>query len=486
MAKPVMVQIAQSQSAFTLETYQGVVTRTYPDPSTGNILKCDVRLVGTNAEVLKRVPNNTTSRFFVGAPVTVNFVKGQKADPQINGGGGAGAMASIAAATTASLNGLNAGLDDIGEAQPTIPSPVWTTAYDVSTPNCFIVSPGANVVITEVPGYQYGDDIIANSVEIAVQIPLYTTLPNPAMTTLPDGSLARTHNTDLQNDLWLLDRTHSHWVSLGSVGSSSSSSGVNILGSLPLPQSYMQGELFLVSNFGSDDLFYICRELSDSTFEMAQVVTANITSPTVGQTLLFDANGRLYNASPSGGVSWPYTRPLMADFTVANTPTGCTHVDGLTGIAMYSANNGLTVHALLDNNAPGATFDIRCAFKSMCLFNNSAIGLYVVDGSGKLATWGPDPQAMLGTLDHWNSYTSFNGNPFNYSGAYTMSLPECVGITYDGTNFRYYVGPDPSAMVLAYTQLATTFLGTPVGVGIFQFGYNQDITASFYHYTHTA
>lgn len=510
--KPVSVKVAQSQSSFTLETYQGVVTQTYNDKATGNVTHCDVKLVGTNTEILRRVPNTTTNRWFVGSPVTVNFVRGQKTDPQINAGGGAGGMVPIGAALDAALNGSNAYLDTIATDAKTIPAPVLTTAYDDSTPNCFIVSPGANVVFFETPGYQYSEDeTIANSLEIAVQIPLYLTLPNPAMTTLPDGSLARTRVSDIQNDLWLLDRTHGHWISLGSVGSSSSNSGVNILGSLPMPQSYMQGDLFLVSNYGTDDIFYICRELSDSSFEMAQIVTANIASPTVGQTLVFDSIGRLYNADISGGSSWyrwpidvPPTSPNALDDEFATNTLDASWTiytaDVTKTLRTATSNSYGSGYLVLDSPYIGATDRFYGVLKDISSIGSSPFTVTAkmtldnvsksytgpmlaiqAPSSGNIFLWGliynasGDGLGLVFDAQRLNGSYVHNGEPFHTFDASVDSANMYLRIYFDGTNYNCYYSATglfgPSSFM--YAEPASSWIGTTIdraGLIIYPYG----------------
>lgn len=184
-----------------------------------------------------------------------------------------------------------------------------------------------------------------------------------------------------------------------------------------------------------------------------------------------------------GGGSSPYTLPLLSTFTVVNAPAGSTAADTSTGLTMYTASTGLTMNVLADNTGPGSTFTITTGFKTTALTANAGLGIFAADATGKYVTWGIDMAgASAGNINYWTNANTWTTNPMNAPG---FMPAEFLKLVYDGTNFYFYSGTDLNALLRLQTLSATAFIGTPVSVGLYEFGYTQEIIGTFFHYLHT-
>lgn len=202
-------------------------------------------------------------------------------------------------------------------------------------------------------------------------------------------------------------------------------------------------------------------------------------------------NGYLLSSTTTGVRSWvapgggssPYTPPLLAGFTIANTPGASTATDTTSGLVLYAPNmGGLSLFALEDNTAAAATFTVTCGFNSFMLNANAGVGILVRDAGGKVITYGIDSTgANGGNYNWWNSYSSFNATQINKDAPRSASF---IRIVSDGTNFYLYSGTDINAMLLLGTTPCLAFIGAATKVGLYAFGNSQDVTAAFFHYSH--
>jgi hypothetical protein len=175
--------------------------------------------------------------------------------------------------------------------------------------------------------------------------------------------------------------------------------------------------------------------------------------------------------------------PLLSNFTIGNQPAGSTFSDTSTGIVMQGPSQSLVLQALEYNTALTSTsFTIIAHVLPAFGTGNSGAGIFVRDASGKVVQWGTSPPAASGQLEnlnYWNTYTSFNSNPVNFTGA----AQYWIKMTSDGTTFSFYNGTDMNAMALRTTASATAFIGTPTKVGIYQYLYTEGLTTAFPYFS---
>ena len=139
--------VASQQSNSTLETKQATVTKVYGTSS--YVKSADVRIVGASADTVN-VPNVTGSLLTQGSKVTINFLAGNPARPQITGFSG-GNSSAIAASANAAQQAATASTVSGNTNNTATNAPVWLSSSDTTdAPNGYVVEPGANVTIAEV------------------------------------------------------------------------------------------------------------------------------------------------------------------------------------------------------------------------------------------------------------------------------------------------------------------------------------------------
>jgi hypothetical protein len=262
-------------------------------------------------------------------------------------------------------------------------------------------------------------------------------------------------------------------------GSGSGGGGVTYSARAPLQ---LSGGTFMIAPAGSGTDGYLVAD-DWAAFDAKEPGLGN--PPANGYVLssLMDGTRSWIAPGGGGGGSSAYTLPLLSAFTVVNAPAGSTAADTSTGLTMYTASTGLTMNVLADNTGPGSTFTITTGFKTTALLNNAGLGIFVADATGKYVTWGIDMAgASAGNINYWTNANTWTTNPMNAQG---FIPAEFLKLVYDGTNFYFYSGTDLNALLLLQTLSATAFIGTPVSVGLYEFGYTQQIIGTFFHYLHT-
>ncbi len=233
--------------------------------------------------------------------------------------------------------------------------------------------------------------------------------------------------------------------------------------------------------------WYLCSSpsgitVTDGTTTLTGVTKVTFSGATVTGT---SPNGTV---TITGGGGSPYTPPAPSGFTAVNTPSGFSWGSTSTGTTIVSTTSpGLTMFALQDNTAPGSTFTITIGLYSPMSSGNCSVFLWAMDSSGKVIQWGLGSTSgeTAGNLNYWNSFTSFNNNPANYTYIYPVSF---LQIKYDGTNLYYNAGSDLHTMLVFATTALTAFLGgVPTQVGIGAFAYTATLAGcTIFDYSHTA
>jgi hypothetical protein len=177
--------------------------------------------------------------------------------------------------------------------------------------------------------------------------------------------------------------------------------------------------------------------------------------------------------------------PMLTNFTIGNTPPSATAANTSTGIAILAPDNGINLLTLWDNVAPGSTFTVTVGRNASQITGNSETGIAIGDASGKIETWAYNPESgpNPGAIDCWNSYTSYNSTP---ATVVFNQLWQFLRVVYNGTSFLFYAGNDLNSLVLFETLSATAFLSTPTNVGFFANGDSVALSATYFHYLHTA
>lgn len=216
---------------------------------------------------------------------------------------------------------------------------------------------------------------------------------------------------------------------------------------------------------------------------------------TIYSTLLAGSNATLtpgtagleISTSGGSGGSSAYITPKLSDFSIANQPSGSSFADTSTGL-LFSAPDGpgtLNLQALLSSTVPSSTsFTLTAGMRpTSAPGGNTGMGVFVVDGSGKIFQFGINAQSgniTCANLNYWNSYTSFNSNPLTTNDIYVNGF---VQVQLSSGTFTLSSGTDLNNMLVRGTVSATGFIGTPVGVGLYQYLYHGASNVEFIHFT---
>ena len=202
---------AKGQASSNTETHNGKVVRTYADAN-GNVIAADV-LPDGYAYPLTRVPNASGLKLAVGGfRVVINWGRGSRFAPQIIGAAGGETGASIQGSTSATFDDL---FGTTNKAVDLSGIPFLLQSEDTEdTPDGFVEEPGANVYFTDVdPSADSSGGKLNGTRTIDAVLYKTTSLPDPATTTLRDGTLANlltSYGASL--GLWRLDLALGLWV----------------------------------------------------------------------------------------------------------------------------------------------------------------------------------------------------------------------------------------------------------------------------------
>lgn len=213
-------------------------------------------------------------------------------------------------------------------------------------------------------------------------------------------------------------------------------------------------------------------------------VAGTINAPTGDGTWSVASGTASYVPPSGGGGSSPYTIPLLANFTVANTISGSTQADTSTGLALVDATSALQMHALADSAAVGSTATVTCGMNPSSTGASTFYGIYFEDASGKIVSFGGNVSANFGGLQiTWSNFTSGASTVVNNTG---IVYPKLLRVAYNGSTFVCLGGTDLNSMIELFSVSATAFISTPTSCGIFQCPNGAVCATVFFHYLHTA
>lgn len=158
----------------------------------------------------------------------------------------------------------------------------------------------------------------------------------------------------------------------------------------------------------------------------------------------------------------------LADYTWTNqgtaTASQLSSVAG--GVELTAPAAGGSNWRILKRNAPGSTpWTLTLTYRTE-MSGSSRSGIVLMDGSGKLITWGVSADTLR-SRDKWNSVTNWAGGDTAITWVANQTVT--MQVKHTGTNLEFYkkTGGDTS-LVLMNTESATAFLGaiTSIGFGI--------------------
>ena len=242
---------AMAQASANTETHTGVIKRITRDKN-GNTVDADVTLQGQSYPV-EKVANASGLRLFVGMRVAVSYKRGIRLKPEITGAAGAEAGATLSTAASVAANaayGTASSASDLSGI-------AFLLANDDATgtvPDALTEVPGANVLIEDTSKQTTSGGTIGGRRTISAKVLVATSLPNPATTGLPDGTLL-----DLQSSygqplgMYRLDKGAKVWRrrDAGTGGNlppgSGGSTTATIVTELPTPTLTNRGVFYLLS-----------------------------------------------------------------------------------------------------------------------------------------------------------------------------------------------------------------------------------------------
>lgn len=181
----VAISRAKAQDDYSKETYTGVVQATSQDQY-GNIVAADV-LIDGHAVPLRNVYNSTGVRISTGLAVTVNYIRGNRHNPQVVGGTGA-SNASVSGAAAATASGTAS-----SPASPTqggiAQDPVLLYGPDNDFPQGAVVEQGCNISLAVFPAQETEDGFTNPILVISSVIAQYYSIPGPAASGLYPGTI---------------------------------------------------------------------------------------------------------------------------------------------------------------------------------------------------------------------------------------------------------------------------------------------------------
>lgn len=173
-------------AGFNIETVHAVVKKVYTN-AIGNVTHADVRVDG-ETEDLRRVENSSGVNISAnGDVVTLNYARGNRFGTSIIGAGDGGTGANIAGNTAGQTAGLGGTTDNSVDLSG-VPILLADGSPDV-VPDGVVLAPGANTLMEDTPASVVSGGIIPAKRTVSTKVMVTTALPDPAITTLPDGTL---------------------------------------------------------------------------------------------------------------------------------------------------------------------------------------------------------------------------------------------------------------------------------------------------------
>lgn len=174
-----MIARSVAASDFSKETYTGTVQQTVTDQY-GSVTNADI-LVNGQAVPLRNVSNASGANLSAGMQVTVNYIRGNRHNPQVIGGTGASnqAISTQAAATSLAAS-------PPVSSSPSLSDPVLLAEQDDNAAEGYIVQPGVNTLIQSTdPTYSANGTFVISAV-IAVY---WESKPDPVSSQLLPGTI---------------------------------------------------------------------------------------------------------------------------------------------------------------------------------------------------------------------------------------------------------------------------------------------------------
>lgn len=222
------------------------------------------------------------------------------------------------------------------------------------------------------------------------------------------------------------------------------------------------------------------------TFGGAHIVTTTMTGARIITTNGGTISGSFYLYRRSlFNIAVGNKGPKLSNFTIVDQPAGSTFTNTQDGIAMYGPSGSIVMQTLLSNQAIGSTVTTIAGFDAAFGGANGGVGIYLVDAANNRITFGiSNASAQTANVDVWvgpndNTVTELNAPLNGVQSRYSK-------IVFDGTTVTFYTGPTKNTVLPRWSSTVSSYIGTPVGVGIYQYLYEGPVASEFFDYEQTA
>lgn len=199
---------AGQAAGFNTETVHAEVKKVYTD-GVGNVTHADVRVDGETQD-LRKVENASGTNLYNGSSITLNYARGNRFGTVIIGAGDGGTGANIAGNNAGQTDGLGGTTDNTVDLSG-VPILLADGSPDV-VPDGVVLVPGANTLMEDTPASVVSGGIIPARRTVSTKVMVTTALPDPAITTLSDGTLLDLIDSYANPlGMYRLDRTASLW-----------------------------------------------------------------------------------------------------------------------------------------------------------------------------------------------------------------------------------------------------------------------------------